>query len=264
MENMDFLWMNLRSLPYFRAILRAMESKAYQQFSLQRPILDLGCGDGHFAKMTFKDGLDVGIDPWKGPVYKAKNANGHKTIVLGSGECLPFPPQYFNTIISNSVLEHIPEIDVVLAELSRVSRKDTIFIFCVPNHNFLSNLSISNFLDRISMNKLADGYRAFFNRISRHYHCDPPEIWRERLESHGFRIEKWWHYFSPEAFRVLEWGHYLGLPSLVSHYLFHKWILVPEKWNLWLIERALRPYYEEYPEQGNGSYTFYVARRVYK
>ena len=87
------------------------------------------------------------------------------------------------------------------------------FAFCVPNHNFLSSLSIGNFLDRIRLHSLADAYRSFFNRIARHYHCDPPEIWEKRLAEAGFRLEKWWHYYPPESLKVTEWGHYLGLPS---------------------------------------------------
>ena len=38
----DYLWLNLRELPYFRAVLRAVEARSYQQFDLPGPILDLG------------------------------------------------------------------------------------------------------------------------------------------------------------------------------------------------------------------------------
>ena len=137
-----------------------------------------------------------------------------------------------------------------------------LFIFCVPNDNFLPNLSIARFLDKLGLKGLARGYRAFFNRISRHHHCDDPETWRKRLEQAGFRMEKYWHYFSPSALAALEWGHYLGLPSLISHVLFRRWILVPTRWNLAPTLAALRPYYNEPVPQEKGAYTFYIARRV--
>lgn len=261
-EKRDFLWLNIRSLPYFRGLLRAIEAKFYQQFELPQPVLDLGCGDGHFAGITFKDGLDVGIDPWIGPVKKARRENAHRLVILGDGECLPFPTGHFKSVISNSVLEHIPDVEKVLKELSRVTSPDAIFLFCVPNHMFLENLSISKFFDRLGLKFLGSAYRTFFNRISRHHHCDDPDTWNHRLEECGFTVEKWWHYFSPGAFRTLEWGHYLGLPALICHFLFGKWILVPEKWNLAVIEQWLRRYYEESPVQDNGSYTFFVARRM--
>jgi hypothetical protein len=61
---------------------------------------------------------------------------------------------------------------------------------------------------------------------------------------------------------VLEWGHYLGVPSLILHFLFRRWILVPSRWNLGPILHLLRPYYNEPIPQEQGAYTFYIARRV--
>jgi hypothetical protein len=38
------------------------------------------------------------------------------------------------------------------------------------------------------------------------------------------------------------------------------WILVPTRWNLWLTDRLIRPYYDE-PFSNDGTYTFYIAIR---
>ena len=41
----------------------------YPLIPLPEPTLDVGCGDGHFAAMTFPNrALTAGIDPWWGPV----------------------------------------------------------------------------------------------------------------------------------------------------------------------------------------------------
>jgi SAM-dependent methyltransferase len=258
----DFLWLNLRELPYFRALLRAVEARFYQDYQLESPVLDLGCGDGQFATVTFNHLLEVGIDPWTGPVHQARELGGYKLVVQGYGDQLPFEDGYFSSAISNSVLEHIPELDPVLSEMARVIKPEGLFLFCVPNHHFLENLSISTFFDSIGLKGLGDSYRKFFNKISRHCHCDSPDIWENRLNDAGFRIEKWWHYFSPEALHVLEWGHYLGLPSLVFHTLTGHWIAVPKPWNLSITRKLIEKYYREEPNQIKGSYTFYVARRI--
>jgi hypothetical protein len=100
----------------------------------------------------------------------------------------------------------------------------------------------------------------WFRRISRVQHADGPEVWQERLERVGFRLEKWWHYFSPSAMRVLEWGHYFGLPSLVAKKLTGKWIVAPTKWNLWLTEHLVRQYASAKPVE-DGTFTFYIARK---
>jgi SAM-dependent methyltransferase len=261
-DKKDFLWLNLRELPYFRAFLRAVEARFYQDFKLESPVIDLGCGDGQFETVAFDHQLEVGIDPWTGPVHLARKAGGYRLVVQGNGNQLPFCDGYFSSAISNSVLEHIPDLDPVLVEMARVMKPGGLFLFCVPNQNFLANLSISTFYDRLGLIGMGDAYRSFFNKISRHQHCDSPDVWEKRLAKAGFRIEKWWHYFSPEALHVLEWGHYLGLPSLILHTIFRRWIVVPEPWNLALTRKVVEKYYNEEPNQVKGSYTFYVVRRV--
>ena len=49
----DLLKINLGELPYFRALLRAVESRFYSDLRIENPVLDVGCGDGHFAKVDF-------------------------------------------------------------------------------------------------------------------------------------------------------------------------------------------------------------------
>jgi SAM-dependent methyltransferase len=258
----DFLYLHVRDLPYFRGFLRAIESRFYQDLDIPSPTLDVGCGDGDFAQLTFDRKLEVGLDPWWPPIREAVTRDVYNVLTQADGANMPYPNAYFASAISNSVLEHIPHLDAVLVETARVLKPGAPFIFCVPNHNFLPNLSVSNFFDKIGLNGLGDAYRAFFNRISRHHHCDDPETWAKRLESAGFKVEKYWHYFSPAAAATLEWGHYFGLPSLISKKLFGCWILVPARWNLALTMAMLKKYYDEPVPQEKGSYTFYIARRM--
>jgi len=258
----DFLFLHVRDLPYFRGLLRAVESRFYQGLSLPAPVYDLGCGDGVFASLTFDRQIDVGLDPWHAPIHEAPRHGAYKSLVEANAARSPFPSAYFGSAISNSVLEHIPQIDDVLVETARLLKPGAPFVFCVPNQNFLPSLSIARALDRLGLKPLARAYRSFFNRISRHYHCDDPETWALRLQAAGFTVERYWHYFSPAALAVLEWGHYLGLPSLIIHFLFRRWILVPSRWNLLPALTLLRPYYNEPVPQEHGAYTFYVARRV--
>lgn len=257
----DYLWLNISSLPYFRGLLRAVEARVYENLDLPEPSLDLGCGDGHFSQIAFNHEVSVGLDPWSGPVRLARRDGKYRHVIQGTGDDIPFQDGYFSSAMSNSVLEHIPELDPVLQELSRVLKPGAPFIFCVPNENFLANLSISNWLDRIGLHNLAEGYRRFFNRISRHHHCDSRKVWEERLKRHGFVIEDQWDYFSPRSLAALEWGHYLGVPSLVCHFLFRKWILVPERWNLWMTLKLVNGLFEEPPRQQKGSYGFYITRK---
>ena len=249
----DFLYLHLRDLPYFRALVRGVEATYYQTFDLPSPTLDVGCGDGHFASITFGRPIEVGLDPWTGPLKEAYRRGAYRLLVQADGARAPFPDDYFASAFSNSVLEHILHIDAVLADIARVLKPHAPFYFCVPNERYLSELSISHLLGK--------GYTKWFRQISRVQHADGPLVWQERLEKAGFHLEEWWHYFSPSALRVLEWGHYFGLPSLITRKLTGRWIVTSTKWNLWLTEKLVRPYASTEPVN-DGTFTFYMASKA--
>lgn len=259
----DLLWRNLRDLPAFRALLRAVEARFYQEIPLTPPVLDLGCGDAHFASVAFAQPLEVGVDPWTPPLREAARLRRgvYRALVQASGAALPLPSGHFAGAVSNSVLEHIPDLDPVLRELHRVLQPGALFLFSTPSEYFLEFLSISGILNRVGLRSLGAAYASFFNRICRHYHCDSPATWHERLSRVGFTIERHWYYFSVGALRVLEWGHYLGVPSLLVHALTGRWLLSRSRANLVLTEKLLRPYYNE-PLPEKGAYLFFVCRKT--
>jgi len=258
----DYLYLHTRDLPYFRALLRAVESRFYQGLDLPSPTLDLGCGDGHFALVTFDRRLEAGLDPREGPLREARLRGVYEEVTKADGSAMPYPDAFFSSALSNSALEHIPHLDGVLEETARVLKPGSPFVFSVPNQNFLPGLSVARFLDAIGLKPLGRAYRAFFNAISRHETCENPEQWTKRLEAAGFTVERYWHYFSPAALAAFEWGHYLGLPSLIIHCFTGKWRLTKSRWTRVPIMALLRKYYEEPAQQENGAYTFYITRRV--
>lgn len=258
----DTLQLSLRELPYFRALLRSVEARFYQDLDLPQPVLDLGCGDGHFSSLTFEDPLDVGLDPWWPPIQEATRRDGHHSLVCAGGASMPFPDGFFRSGISNSVLEHIPHLDPVLKELARVLSPGAPFVFSVPNHRFLDTLSVGQALDHLGLEGMGNRYRSFFNRISRHHHCDSQPVWQARLEKHGFEIQSWWDYFSPRALHTLEWGHYFGLPSQISRWLTGRWVIIPRDWNIFLTRRLIEGHYHGDPRHDQGAYTFYITRRL--
>lgn len=252
MTQKDFLFLQLRSLPYFRAFLRAIESSYYQDLPLPSPVYDVGCGDGHFASLTFDRKLDVGLDPWRFSMKEAKMYNAYKSLVEADGSRTPFPSNHFASGLSNSVLEHIPHIDAVLVETARVLQPGAPFYFCVPNPRYFSSLSLTKVFGK--------PYENWFRKISRVHHADEPDVWETRLNNAGFALERWWHYFSPASMRVLEWGHYFGLPSVVAKLLTGKWIISPTKWSLAPVIAYVKRYASPEPVE-DGAFTFYIARK---
>jgi SAM-dependent methyltransferase len=257
----DTFRQQLQELPAFRALLRAVEANFYTDLPLPAPVLDLGCGDGHFALVAFAHKLDVGLDPWEGPLREARARDAYRIVTHADGARMPFPDAHFATVISNSVLEHIPDVEPVVREVARVLQPGGAFYFCVPGPNFRQFLSVARAMDALHLRGFAEAYRRLFDRISRHHYYNTPEEWTERLSRAGLRVERWWSYFSPAALAVLEWGHPLGLPSVLAKKLTGRWLLVPTRWNLALTAALLRRYYEE-PLPPQGAYLFFVARKL--
>jgi SAM-dependent methyltransferase len=257
----DFLWLHLKDLPAFRALLRAVEARFYQDLlPLAEPVLDVGCGDGHFASVAFSTPLAAGIDPSSSVLGEARDRGAYRLLAQALGNRLPFADRHFATVISNSVLEHIPEVDDVMAEIARVLRPGGRFIFCVPGDRFTELLLFTQLFRRLRLEPLAAAYQRYFNRVSRHHHCDGPDVWQYRLQAAGLQLQDWFYYFSDRATQALDLGHYFGAPSLVSKKLFGRWILIPSRWNLALTEQWLRPLYQE-PLPETGAYLFLVAQR---
>jgi len=260
----DLLWQQLKTLPAFRALLRAVEARFYEQIPLPDPILDIGCGDGNFAQLALPGRrITAGIDPWWRPLNKAVKAGNYELPIQALGDYLPFPDNYFASAFSNSVLEHIPDIQPVLNEIGRVLQPGAPFLITTPSHYFTEFLGGGAFFDRLGLNGLGDHYRDFFNMISRHAHTDSPETWANRLAEAGFTIERWQYYFSREALRTLEIGHVQGLPAAAMHALTGHWILAPWESSLGPTERWVRPFFEEEPQLDNGAYLLFVARKAY-
>ena len=106
-------------------------------------LLDIGCGFGSFVLVARQKGIDaIGIDiasfeiefarerlnilhPQENPVY---------VYPLGSGLSLPFSDEQFDVVTLWNILEHIPDVQVLLQEVSRIlSPKGRVYIVC-PNY----------------------------------------------------------------------------------------------------------------------------------
>jgi ubiquinone/menaquinone biosynthesis C-methylase UbiE len=93
--------------------------------------LDLGCGRGEFVIAGLKDGYDIfgldvelqGINQFNQAVthYLKRQGFEGKCLVY-DGEHIPFSSERFLSIHSWFVLEHIPNLEVVLREIVRVTQ----------------------------------------------------------------------------------------------------------------------------------------------
>ena len=257
----DFLHLHLKALPYFRGMLRAMEARWYQDQELPAPVLDIGCGDGHFASVAFDRNIDLGIDPDIKSLYEAVDHKAYKLLIQSDGAQLPLWDGSVGSAMSNSVLEHIPHLPAVLKEVGRVLRPGAPFIFTVPNPGYRDALSLPRWLSGLGLKPLAERYSKWFMVMSRTWNLHDEDGWEKLLAAAGLEIEVTFRYFSPSALAMLEWGHYFGSPTLLPRKVLGRWILAPWRWNLWLTDKLVRRYYNESPRP-DGTYSFYLVRKV--
>lgn len=256
----DYLWLHLRELPYFRSILRSVEARFYQGLELPRPILDVGCGDGHFAAVTFESPIDIGVDLHLPSLREAGRRGVYRMLLDANGTRLPLRTDSLGSAFSNSVLEHLPDLDGVLAEIARALKPGAPLFFTVPNPGYRTELSLPRALAALGLRRMASAYQDYFMWMSRTRNMLYEPEWAERLARVGLTVERTARYFSPAALHALEWGHYLGAPSLITRWLTRRWIVAPHRWNLWLTERMTRRYYLEMPGP-EGTYSYYLARK---
>jgi arsenite methyltransferase len=92
-------------------------------------VLDLGCGAGTdslvAAQMVGEQGHVTGIDMTSAMLAKARAAADEMGVtnvqfVEGEAERLPFPDESFDVVISNGVIDLVPDKDAVFSELHRV------------------------------------------------------------------------------------------------------------------------------------------------
>ena len=178
----------VKAMPIHRALWRTAEAHVLSRISFCRPILDLGCGDGIFASILFANTVDVGVDIDFRQISLALSAGAYHTLLVGEASELPFPASFFGSVLSNCVIEHIPEVEKVLDEVHRVLVRDGYFVFTVPSEYFGDSLLYPAWLDRVGLRGLAEIYRTRANQYLQHYHCDSPVAWQKRLEQAGFTL----------------------------------------------------------------------------
>jgi SAM-dependent methyltransferase len=256
----DILEAHLARVPVHRALIRALEHRLFAGQAIVRPVLDIGCGDGHYAVAAFPEGLDAGIDITREIVAEAKQYGPYRSLAVADGTLLPYADASFQTVVSNCVIEHIPGIETLVAEVVRVLAPGGHFIFSVPGERFTESLFTVRTLNRLGLKALARRYGEWWNGNAFHCTLESPRQWQARLERHGLKLDDYECYMSLDAARVFELSHYYAVPSIAWHKLTGRWSLRPGNVRnsiafRWLLPRAS----EAMP--ATGACIFFVASK---
>ncbi|MEG3163828.1 class I SAM-dependent methyltransferase [Sphingomonas sp. PB2P19] len=149
--------------------------------------LDLGCGDGILTDILFQeigerpDLIGIDIDPLETEAAAAYSF--YRRIHTAPAQAIPEPDANIDYVVSNSVLEHIPDLNGVIAEVGRVLRPGGRFFFTVPSAEFRDNLSVD------LKGQARSRYLEKLDRRLAHFHYLSASDWHEMCGRHGLTVE---------------------------------------------------------------------------
>ncbi|MBI3044306.1 MAG: class I SAM-dependent methyltransferase [Betaproteobacteria bacterium] len=224
-ENILERYLSLAPIPL--AFERVLEARIYQRHPFRRPILDVGCGEGLFAKVVFGEKIDTGIDPNPRELERARALDAYEELIECGGDAIDKPDGYYNTIFSNSVLEHIPDIEPVFREAHRLLADGGKFYLTVPSHRFDEYSIVNQAFCAVGLHGLARKYRSFFNSFWRHYHCYTPEGWTALAQRSGFAVAEIHTYGTKRICLLNDLLAPFCIVSFVIKKLLNRWVLFP-------------------------------------
>lgn len=107
--------------------------------------LDVGCGGGFTCEFMAKRGVIVsGIDLSQKCIEAARKHAAFSNFEIdyrcNIAETMPYPDNTFDIVTCVDVLEHVNDVPLVIAEISRILKPNGLFLFDTINRNFQSRL----------------------------------------------------------------------------------------------------------------------------
>lgn len=117
-------------------------------------VLDLGCGGGFMAEtLARREAQVTGVDPSLASLEAAQQHARSQGLDIayraGTGEAIPLASRSVDRVVCVDVLEHVLEVEKVLAEVRRVLRPGGIFFFDTINRNWLSRFIIVTLAENV-------------------------------------------------------------------------------------------------------------------
>jgi SAM-dependent methyltransferase len=256
----------LARTPLALGLERALECVVLSRHQFFAPILDIGCGDGLFANILFADKIDTGIDPNPSEIACAAKTGAYRELICCPGSQIPKPSGTYQTVFSNSVLEHIPDVAPVLREAHRVLKPGGVLFFTVPTDEFEQHSVIHRILSRFRLTNLAIRYRRWYNRFWKHFHAYSASQWEKLASDAGFEVVETLRYNPPGMTTRNDCLAPVAALASVLKRLTGRWVLWPKLRRFFFapIARKIERNLAQNGISADGSLLLVQARKVLK
>lgn len=184
-------------IDYYRspalALWRGIEARLLRELEWPSAVLDVACGTGFFAQKVTSNFL-AGFDLAGHVLKEAEQRQVYPILAQANAYNFPYPDNSFAGVFSNCAVEHMPDIDTVVSEISRVLVPGGKFIFTVPSEKFTDWLFFPWLRRQLGQQVEAEAHAKWFNTYQEHYHIDSCQIWEERLCKAGLQLEHCQYY----------------------------------------------------------------------
>ena len=174
-----------------QAFWRCFEVEALRAVPCERPILEIGCGDGRFSSLVFPE-IDEAIDVNPHAVERCRRLSGnlYRRVRCLDARELQWQDGGFATVYANCVLEHVPDLSRVLAGCFRGLRPGGKLVVTVPLVRMNEHLLFPwRWYTRLRQQQLA------------HINLLSETAWDDLLRQIGFAQVEFRSYLSAEACR---------------------------------------------------------------
>lgn len=194
------------------AIHKRVELEAYLREPLDGEGVDFGCGGGEVGGILIhKKGLVLtGLDQNSAFATSAAS-NGYANFHATDVATVPLPSSAYDYVISICVLEHVKDIDFVLAEARRLLKSGGKLVFSTPlpaYRDSLVGVRVRRFFGR---DEAAASYARRVDARSLHVNILDTAGWAALLAGHGFELRRTEPLFSrPQhlLYDLLNWQVY--------------------------------------------------------
>lgn len=249
----DYLEEFLRKCPTFHALLRAIECRHMAKTDFEPPILDLGCGDGMFGSILFDaepGGITFGIDLRLNDIKEASETGTYRMLQVADIQRLPFADNSIGSIFSNSVFEHLEDIDAALSEAARVLKPGGKLVLTSPNDRLADKFLSARILRSVGLSGAARAAGTLGNRVLGNQTCLSNEQWREKSALAGFSSVDCQYMIPPKVFHVSEAFMPFGALSILAKRLSGRMLFTERRILLQPLHRLLKKYYEHDDNSG--------------